>query len=311
MLVSDKIIDEHKRLFVAKKEKVAMVDYFHRYDESNPFSKILRGEAETELVDETPYAITIKNANQRTDTYNLVIPVYPAADLLDLLQNAPDEHKIGYMQAITKAVRAIHPKYQTRINELHGSCARVLFNVGPYSQNTVNHCHAHVTGDNNPVRAYDLLLPEAAFERFEEHVRTGVVENKWGGAVLDKATICFFEAQSAIPLPDSGKIYSFKDGYKFGIKDIPSYLKEIPSQETLKNLKQLACFLTAFNQMSMCLQNGQGKWGGRLVIDTPDAGSSEIAAASGNLLKKLPQTPLTVGQQKDYFDNLVNKANAR
>lgn len=310
MLVSDKTIDAHKKLLKSIRNRAlnAHIGHYRTYDESNPFSKILRGESQTELVDETPYAITIKNANQRTDTYNLVIPVYPAADLLDLLHNAPEEHKIGYYDAIAQAVQNIHPKHQTLTNELNGSCARVLFNIGPYSQNTVNQCHAHVTGDNEPLKALYLLLSEAAYNRFDESVYEGVQNNHWNAQVVDEPFVPIFAADYADGVAKTGKIYHYDEGFKFGVKETVSLVRNVPDQQKLKSLKEWAYFLTAFNQMSMCTQNGQGNWGGRLVIDTPVDGPSVLTAASGARLKKLPQTPLTVGQQKDYFTNLVSKA---
>lgn len=310
MLVSDKTIDAHKKLIEQKRNHASKENLGHygNYDESNPFSKILRGEADTELVDETPYAITIKNANQRTDTYNLVIPVYPANDVIDLLSYAPDEHKIGYYDAIAQAVQNIHPKHQTLTNELNGSCARVLFNIGPYSQNTVNQCHAHVTGDNEPLKAFYLLLSEAAYNRFDERVYEGVQKNHWNGEVVDKPFVPIFAADYVDGVPETGKIYYYDGGFKFGVKETPSLVRNLSDQQKLKSLKSWACFLTAFNQMSMCMQNGQGNWGGRLVIDTPDAGPSVLTAASGARLKKLPQTPLTVGQQTAYFNQLLDNA---
>lgn len=310
MLVSGKTIDTHKQLLAVRQDYAAKNDMgrYNSYDENNPFGKILKGEAETELVDETPYAITIKNANQRTETYHLVLPVYPASDVIDLLRHAPDEHKAGYFEAIKKAVREIHPRHQTRTNILNGSCARVLFNVGPYSQNTVQHCHAHVTGDDNPLSASFLLMSEKEFDNYDESVRSIVSAGKTLKDKYKKPSAPGLDQGFTIGEPDIGIVSHFNNGFKYGIKKTGSYLADASREANLTNLRKLVSFLTAWTQMSICTNNYTDKWGGRFIVDTDEKGQSLIVAASGAKLKKLPQTPLTVGQQKEYLDNLVRTA---
>lgn len=310
MLVSDKTIDTHKQLLAVRQDYAAKnyMGRYSAYDENNPFGKILKGEAETELVDETPYAITIKNANQRTETYHLVLPVYPASDVIDLLRHAPDEHKAGYFEAIKKAVREIHPRHQTRTNIMNGSCARVLFNVGPYSQNTVQYCHAHVTGDDNPLSASFLLMSEKGFDNYDESVRSIVSAGKTVHGSLEKPLAPDLEPGFTIGEPDSGVVCHFNNGFKYGVKKTGSYLADASREENLTNIYKLVSFLTAWTQMSMCSQNAAGNWGGRFIVDTDEKGDSLVVAVSGAKLKKLPQTPLTIGQQKDYLNNLIRTA---
>lgn len=291
MFVSKEISEAHKK-FLAERGA--------SFDSENPFSKILRGELETEVVSETPYAVVIKNNIPRTGTYNLALPVYPAKDVIDFVSNAPREHAVGYQMAIEKAVQEIYGEYHSKKNRLFSSCARVVFNIGPYSQNTVPYLHAHIMGDKDLIGARQLTLSQGrsdalnAWSQGQSNLTIDKIEEK---VVVDE-----FKKTTQVNEQDVERIKLLDDGQVLGWQE-SSYLDKYSQRGRNGYWADFVCFLFACGVLGTKDDREQGKWGGRAIIDVYPDGCIVAHATGRSVLRKLPLTPLTKKHLMDQYQN--------
>ena len=288
MFVSKEVSDAHKKFLMQRGDE---------FDSKNPFSKILRGELETEIVDENPYAVVIKNNVPRTSTYNLVLPVYPAKDVIDFASNAPKEYVLGYQMAIEKAVQEIYAEYHSKKSHLYSSCARVIFNIGPYSQNSVPYLHAHVMGDKDLVGARQLTLSQKRSDELKAWCCDQSIDKVEEKVLLDE-----IEKTREVQNQDAEKIRLLKDGQVLGWKE-SSYLDKYSQRGRKGYWADFVCFLYACGIVGRKAEDEQGKWGGRAVIDVYSDGYIIAHAAGGCVLQKLPLIPLTRKQLAEHYQN--------
>lgn len=299
MFVSQETAEAHKKMVEQRGDD---------YDPQNPFSKILRGEAEAEIVSETPYAVTIKNNQQRTDSYNLVLPVFPAANIIDFAYNAPKDHALGYQTAIEKAVQEIYSKYHSFKHNLYSSCARVVFNIGPNSQNSVNHLHAHVMGDENLVGARQLTLSEERAQGLDEWLKKQ--ENISVEKVAERLLVEEFQTTTRVHQQDGERIKLLRDGQVLGWKE-SSYLDKYSQRGRGGYWSDFVCFLLICGVLAAnkegcdnAKERQQSSWGGRAVIDVHENGYIIAHATAKKVLKRLPALPLTNQQLLAHYQNV-------
>lgn len=291
MFVSKEISDAHKQ-FLAQRG--------NEFDSQNPFSKILRGELETQVVSETPYAVVIKNNVPRTDTYNLVLPVYPAKDAIDFSSKAPKEHILGYQMAIENAVQEIYAKYHSTKSRLYSSCARIVFNIGPNSQNSVPYLHAHVMGDSGLVGARQLTLSQERSDALSEWA--SAQKNMTVDKIEEKMLIGEYKSIEIAKSQDDERIALLKNGQILGWKE-SSYLDKYSQRGRNGYWADFVCFLYACGVVGSKQAYEAGKWGGRAVIDVYQDGYIVAHATGRALLQKLPQIPLTNRQLIEQYQN--------
>ena len=103
------------------------------YDENNPFAKILRGEATASRVYENDYSLAFMDNMPQADGHTLVIPKYPAENILEVDSVVLSE-TIKTVQAVTQAVKQTFSAPGIMIAQLNGSAAG----------QTVFHLHFHI-----------------------------------------------------------------------------------------------------------------------------------------------------------------------
>lgn len=130
------------------------------YDNNNIFAKILRGEAPCVRVWEDETALAFMDIMPRGDGHTLVIPKYPARNILDL----PTDVLSRFMPAVQKVAIAA-------MTGLQAEGVTIAQFSEPASGQVVFHLHFHVlpcwTGvalraPGGPIVSPDLLAPIAA-----------------------------------------------------------------------------------------------------------------------------------------------------
>ncbi|MBE6456021.1 MAG: HIT domain-containing protein [Alphaproteobacteria bacterium] len=276
----------------AKTHKSYLAERANGYNAQNPFSKILRGEMAARIINETPYAVIIQNQTLRTNVYNLALPIYPAGDLFDFAEHATADMSIGYANAIRDVVRNIYQTNQSLNNCLKTSCARIVFNFGPNSQNTVPHLHAHIMADENLVNAQHLILSQKSAEELDAWAKEQ--ENP---SIDAYERIIYDKVETATHLENScnANIKLLKDGQKLGWKENAELNN--PTRESLFDLIHFLRIVATFTST-------QEHWGGRAIIDINHQGNITTHASGGVLLRKLPLTPLTQHQLTTMIQNI-------
>ncbi len=134
-----------------------------RYDPSNPFAKILRGELPCIKLAESDDAVAIMDIMPQAEGHVLVIPKAPAAELFDL----PEPALLGaarMTQRLARAVRATLRPDGVFIGQFNGAAAG----------QTVAHVHFHIIprwkGVELRLHARDMADP-AALEALAERIR--------------------------------------------------------------------------------------------------------------------------------------------
>ena len=107
------------------------------YDKENIFAKILRKEIDSEQVCETKHCVVIKDKYPDAPIHNLVLCKGEYIDMRDFLNNASNEQKLDFLEAIGRV-----------LNSFVGG-ARVLINVEAGGGQVIFHLHAHVLGFEN------------------------------------------------------------------------------------------------------------------------------------------------------------------
>lgn len=106
-----------------------------RYDDSNIFARILRGEIPSKKVYEDEHALAFHDINPLAPTHILVIPKGPYVSWDDFSANASDGAIAGFVRAVGKVAREaglVEPGY------------RLLANTGLNSGQEVPHLHVHI-----------------------------------------------------------------------------------------------------------------------------------------------------------------------
>ena len=113
------------------------IDPTQRYDDSNIFAKILRGEIPAKRVYEDDHALAFHDVNPQAPTHILVIPKGAYVSWDDFSERASDAEIAGFARAVGKIARD---------ESLVESGYRLLANVGHNSGQEVPHLHVHIFG---------------------------------------------------------------------------------------------------------------------------------------------------------------------
>ena len=122
------------------------IDATARYDDSNVFARILRGEIPNRTVFEDQWALAFHDINPQAPIHILVIPKGPYVSWDDFSASATDAEILGYIRAIGHVAREAglpEPGY------------RLLANVGKHGHQEVPHLHVHIFGG----RQFGMMLP--------------------------------------------------------------------------------------------------------------------------------------------------------
>ena len=106
-----------------------------RYDDTNIFARILRGELPCKKVYEDQWALAFHDINPLAPVHALVIPKGPYVSLVDFTAKASADEIAGFFRAVGKVGEALGVA-QTGY--------RALTNAGPDANQEVPHLHVHI-----------------------------------------------------------------------------------------------------------------------------------------------------------------------
>ena len=110
------------------------------YDNSNIFSKILRGEIPCNKIYEDEFILSFHDINPQKKIHALVIPKGKYVDLDDFSLNATPEEMVGLIKGINIVAK------QLGISTEVGQGYRVLANISDDGGQEVPHLHFHLFG---------------------------------------------------------------------------------------------------------------------------------------------------------------------
>ncbi len=113
----------------------------YKYDDTNIFAKILRGEIPCDKVYESGHSLAFNDISPRAPVHVLVIPKGPYVNFDHFSAEAPDEEVADFTRAIGEVCR------QTgAAQDAGGNGYRLISNAGPDGVQEVPHMHVHVIG---------------------------------------------------------------------------------------------------------------------------------------------------------------------
>jgi diadenosine tetraphosphate (Ap4A) HIT family hydrolase len=107
------------------------------YDRNNVFAKILRGEAPSEKIYETPHSLAFANIAPKAKLHLLVVPKGEYADYTDFGISASDAEKLDFMAAVSHVIGQYG---------LADKGYRLVVNTGAHGGQSVPHFHLHILG---------------------------------------------------------------------------------------------------------------------------------------------------------------------
>lgn len=113
------------------------IDATRRYDDTNIFARILRGELPCRKVYEDEHALAFHDLHPQAPVHLLVIPKGAYVSWDDFSERAPAEEIAGFVRAVGRIARD---------EGLVASGYRLLANVGMNSGQEVPHLHVHIFG---------------------------------------------------------------------------------------------------------------------------------------------------------------------
>ena len=108
-----------------------------RYDDTNIFAKILRGEIPCKKVYEDRHALAFHDINPQAPFHVLVIPKGKYVSFDDFSAKASADEITGFMQAVGHVAREL---------KLDAPGYRLLANIGADGGQEVPHFHIHIFG---------------------------------------------------------------------------------------------------------------------------------------------------------------------
>ena len=111
-----------------------------KYDDSNIFSKILRGEIPCKKIYEDKFVLSFYDINPQKKIHALVIPKGKYIDLDDFALNASSEEITGLIKGINTVAKKLGISTDT------GKGYRALSNVSEDGGQEVPHLHFHLFG---------------------------------------------------------------------------------------------------------------------------------------------------------------------
>ena len=107
------------------------------YDKNNIFAKIIRKEAEANIVFENKYILCFKDIFPKAPVHILIIPKGQFKDIFDFSTNATLKEKKAIYDGFTKVIKMFDL-------ELDG--CRIISNYGKHGRQEVPHLHFHLLG---------------------------------------------------------------------------------------------------------------------------------------------------------------------
>ena len=111
-----------------------------KYDDTNIFAKILRGEIPCEKIYEDDYVLSFHDINPQKKIHALVIPKGKYIDLDDFNAKASDKEIVGLMKGISIVAKKLGMSLDT------GKGYRTLSNLNEHGGQEVPHLHFHLFG---------------------------------------------------------------------------------------------------------------------------------------------------------------------
>lgn len=108
-----------------------------RYDNSNVFACILRGEIPCKKIAEDDYTLAFEDISPARAVHVLVIPKGPYVDWLDFAAKASADEQVAFMRMIA---------HVAEITGIAETGFRVISNIGQNGHQEVPHLHMHVLG---------------------------------------------------------------------------------------------------------------------------------------------------------------------
>ncbi len=107
------------------------------YDDNNIFAKIIRKEANAEIVYENKYVLCFLDVFPKAPIHILIVPKRKYIDIYDFSKNS----KIDEKTAIFESFENLIEKYS-----LQNNGCRIITNYGPNGRQEVKHLHFHLVG---------------------------------------------------------------------------------------------------------------------------------------------------------------------
>ena len=107
------------------------------YDINNIFAKIIRKEAEANIIFENKHILCFKDIFPKAPVHILIIPKGQFKDIFDFSLNATSEEKNAIYDGFAKVIRIFNL-------ELDG--CRIISNQGIHGRQEVPHLHFHLLG---------------------------------------------------------------------------------------------------------------------------------------------------------------------
>ena len=111
-----------------------------KYDETNIFAKILRGEIPCKKIYEDDFVLSFHDINPQKKIHALVIPKGKYIDLDDFSKNASPDEMVGLIKGISFVAKKIG------ISADVGKGYRALANINEHGGQEVPHLHFHLFG---------------------------------------------------------------------------------------------------------------------------------------------------------------------
>ena len=111
-----------------------------KYDDSNIFAKILRGEIPCKKIYEDEFVLSFYDINPQKKIHALVIPKGKYKDLDDFSDKASPDEIVGLIKGINTVAKKIG------ISSKNGKGYRALANINEYGGQEVPHLHFHLFG---------------------------------------------------------------------------------------------------------------------------------------------------------------------
>lgn len=102
-----------------------------KYDESNPFWKIINKQLPAKIIAETPYSLAFNDIKPQASVHILVIPKGAYVDLQHFLNQAKDIEKLDLLQLM-----------QNMLNTYKCTGGKMMSNLGSFQE--VKHLHWHL-----------------------------------------------------------------------------------------------------------------------------------------------------------------------
>ncbi len=107
------------------------------YDKNNIFAKILRKEANADIVFENKYILCFKDIFPKAPIHILIVPKGQFKDIFDFSINANSEEKRAIFDGIAKVIKMFN---------LEAEGCRIISNFGKNGRQEVLHLHFHLLG---------------------------------------------------------------------------------------------------------------------------------------------------------------------